>query len=580
MANVVNMNSLLNGKDSRWLQLEVCREFQRNKCSRQDTECKFAHPPANVEVQNGKVTACYDSIKGRCNRDKPPCKYFHPPQHLKDQLLINGRNHLALKNALMQQMGIAPGQPVISGQVPAVATNPYLTGIPANSYSPYYTTGHLVPALLGPDPVTSQLGPVVPQTVQVAQQKIPRSDRLEQFSGMVPFKRPAAEKSGIPVYQPGATAYQQLMQPYVPVSSIPKIPLNASCVIYTDASGQLLDTLPVCQDFNRSMCSRLNCRFVHLTEDDKVEVIDQRVAVCRDHANSQCRRKQCKYYHIPIVLPPANIMAAMITSPSDQQPAVPVATTTANPAAAAAAATAAGYNGTSNLIIIEPQQQQQQPQQQQQQFSYHSNSSNNNYYHSNASKQAAHASNMYQQQQQHQQQQQQHQQHLQHQQHAQQQTHITYHCSSPYSPSSASSSSSCSIATSPTLSSATTLSTTSTATMPTTQQQYQGPAATATFLKAPAYYTDATPTLVLSSDYNSNCIPIQATPFISLQAAPQQHLLKYTTQAPPPQAQQHAFVGHHYQTQMGQVVATTVAAIPATTITVAPATVASPSTCI
>ncbi|XP_016946721.3 muscleblind-like protein 2 isoform X19 [Drosophila biarmipes] len=580
MANVVNMNSLLNGKDSRWLQLEVCREFQRNKCSRQDTECKFAHPPANVEVQNGKVTACYDSIKGRCNRDKPPCKYFHPPQHLKDQLLINGRNHLALKNALMQQMGIAPGQPVISGQVPAVATNPYLTGIPANSYSPYYTTGHLVPALLGPDPsaVASQLGPVVPQTVQVAQQKIPRSDRLEQFSGMVPFKRPAAEKSGIPVYQPGATAYQQLMQPYVPVSSNPKIPLNASCVIYTDASGQLLDTLPVCQDFNRSMCSRLNCRFVHLTEDDKVEVIDQRVAVCRDHANSQCRRKQCKYYHIPIVLPPANIMAAMITSPSDPQPAVPVATTTASQAAAATPV----YNGASNLIIIEPQQQhpqqqqQQQQQPQQQQFSYHSNSSNNNYYHSNASKQA---STIYQQQQQHAQQQHAQQQHLQQQ---QQQPHITYHCSSPYSPSSASSSSSCSIATSPTLSSATTLSTTSTATMPTPQQQYQqGPAATATFLKAPAYYTDATPTLVLSSDYNSNCIPIQATPFISLQAAPQQHLLKYTTQAAPPQGQQHAYVGHHhYQTQMGQVVATTVAAIPATTITVAPATVASPSTCI
>lgn len=61
------------------------------------------------------------------------------------------------------------------------AANPYLTGIPANTYSPYYATGHLVPTLLGPDPtaVASQLGPVVPQTVQVAQQKIPRSDRLE-----------------------------------------------------------------------------------------------------------------------------------------------------------------------------------------------------------------------------------------------------------------------------------------------------------------------------------------------------------------------------------------------------------------
>lgn len=60
---MVNMNNLINGKDSRWLQLEVCREFQRNKCTRPDTECKFAHPPPNVEVQNGKVTACYDSIK-------------------------------------------------------------------------------------------------------------------------------------------------------------------------------------------------------------------------------------------------------------------------------------------------------------------------------------------------------------------------------------------------------------------------------------------------------------------------------------------------------------------------------------
>ena len=58
-----NMSSLLNQKDSRWLQLEVCRESQRQKCTRSDAECKFAHPPANVEVQNGRVTACYDSIK-------------------------------------------------------------------------------------------------------------------------------------------------------------------------------------------------------------------------------------------------------------------------------------------------------------------------------------------------------------------------------------------------------------------------------------------------------------------------------------------------------------------------------------
>jgi muscleblind protein len=57
------VNTLANVKDSRWLQLEVCREYQRNKCSRPDQECKFAHPPHNVEVQNGRVIACYDSIK-------------------------------------------------------------------------------------------------------------------------------------------------------------------------------------------------------------------------------------------------------------------------------------------------------------------------------------------------------------------------------------------------------------------------------------------------------------------------------------------------------------------------------------
>lgn len=49
---------------------------------------------------------------------------------------------------------------------------------------------------------------------------------------MMPYKRPAADKSGMPVYQPSATTYQQLMQlqqqPFVPVSceytSPPPIP--------------------------------------------------------------------------------------------------------------------------------------------------------------------------------------------------------------------------------------------------------------------------------------------------------------------------------------------------------------------
>lgn len=70
------------------------------------------------------------------------------------------------------------------------ATNPYLTGMPTSTYSPYFAPGHLVPALLGPDPstVASPLGhTVVSQAVPVAQQKIPRSDRLEVSPSCVIF---------------------------------------------------------------------------------------------------------------------------------------------------------------------------------------------------------------------------------------------------------------------------------------------------------------------------------------------------------------------------------------------------------
>ncbi|CAB0016987.1 unnamed protein product, partial [Nesidiocoris tenuis] len=164
--------------------------------------------------------SCVNSVlAGRCNRDKPPCKYFHPPQHLKDQLLINGRNHLALKNAVMQQMGLTPGQPVVPGQVPTAvaATTTYLAGVPqiGSTFSPYFSPGPIMPLTVAPDP-TGSLS-MVQQSV-VAQQKMPRTDRLE-FPGMVPYKRAAGDKSGVPMYQPASATYQQLLhQPFVPVS--------------------------------------------------------------------------------------------------------------------------------------------------------------------------------------------------------------------------------------------------------------------------------------------------------------------------------------------------------------------------
>lgn len=50
-------------RDTKWLTLEVCRQFQRGNCSRGDEECKFAHPPKSCQVENGRVIACFDSLK-------------------------------------------------------------------------------------------------------------------------------------------------------------------------------------------------------------------------------------------------------------------------------------------------------------------------------------------------------------------------------------------------------------------------------------------------------------------------------------------------------------------------------------
>lgn len=103
-------------RDTKWLTLEVCRQYQRGTCSRSDEECKFAHPPKSCQVENGRVIACFDSLKGRCSREN--CKYLHPPTHLKTQLEINGRNNLIQQKTaaamLAQQMQFMfPGTPPI-----------------------------------------------------------------------------------------------------------------------------------------------------------------------------------------------------------------------------------------------------------------------------------------------------------------------------------------------------------------------------------------------------------------------------------------------------------------------------------
>ncbi|XP_069060700.1 muscleblind-like protein 2 isoform X15 [Pleurodeles waltl] len=209
-------------RDTKWLTLEVCRQFQRGTCSRSDEECKFAHPPKSCQVENGRVIACFDSLKGRCSREN--CKYLHPPTHLKTQLEINGRNNLIQQKTaaamLAQQMQFmfpgAPLQPMPSFPVgPALGTNH------AISFTPYLTpvthSVGLVPTEMLPNtPVMVPGSPPMSVSSSSPGQKLLRTDKLEAFPPGVLHslpKRQALEKSNgaSALFNPSVLHYQQAL---------------------------------------------------------------------------------------------------------------------------------------------------------------------------------------------------------------------------------------------------------------------------------------------------------------------------------------------------------------------------------
>lgn len=147
------------GKDSGWLTLEVCREYARQRCSRSDADCRYAHPPPHVDVQNGRVVCCFDSIKGRCQRSDPPCKYLHPPQHLKEQLLQNGRNNLLLKS--YQRIHCLPPTAAF---IPLIS--PYMVANGSGCYAPYYSATAAQNPVVIPSsaPALTEATPTAPPT--------------------------------------------------------------------------------------------------------------------------------------------------------------------------------------------------------------------------------------------------------------------------------------------------------------------------------------------------------------------------------------------------------------------------------
>ncbi|XP_057186755.1 muscleblind-like protein 2 isoform X1 [Triplophysa rosa] len=234
-------------RDTKWLTLEVCRQFQRGTCSRSDEECKFAHPPKSCQVENGRVIACFDSLKGRCTREN--CKYLHPPAHLKTQLEINGRNNLIQQKTaaamLAQQMQfMIPGTTM--QPVPTFPVSQALGSNPGLSYAQYLT------------PMSHSMG-LVP------------TEMLPSTPVIVPGSPPVNMQS--------SSSTQKLLR---------------------------TDKLEVCREFQRGNCARgeTDCRFAHPSDSPMIDTSDNTVTVCMDFIKSRCSREKCKYFH-----PPAHLQA-------------------------------------------------------------------------------------------------------------------------------------------------------------------------------------------------------------------------------------------------------------------------------
>ncbi|XP_014320260.1 muscleblind-like protein 1 isoform X6 [Myotis lucifugus] len=304
-------------RDTKWLTLEVCREFQRGTCSRPDTECKFAHPSKSCQVENGRVIACFDSLKGRCSREN--CKYLHPPPHLKTQLEINGRNNLIQqKNMAMlaQQMQLAnammPGAPLqpvnLMHQsfqkrggdcISRWEGSPYHIGSDTNYQ--FYTVEPMFS--VAPSLATNAsaafnpyLGPVSPSLVPA--EILPTAPML------------VTGNPGVPVPAAAAAAAQKLMR---------------------------TDRLEVCREYQRGNCNRgeSDCRFAHPADSTMIDTNDNTVTVCMDYIKGRCSREKCKYFH-----PPAHLQAK-----------IKAAQYQVNQAAAAQAAATAAAMGIPQAVL-------------------------------------------------------------------------------------------------------------------------------------------------------------------------------------------------------------------------------------
>jgi muscleblind protein len=301
-------------RDPTWLQVEVCREYLRQACRRDNTECKYAHPSSNVDIQNGKVTVCFDAFKDRCTRSN--CKYFHAPAQMKADLEMRGKmsllkqksEQIALQNNSAAQLALFQLNPLL---------NPFMQNSGANS--------------------------AAAAQISQYQQLLQQQNYMAQLSA----HQAAQAANGL---DGGHTS---------PIETSPSPPRTTS-------------SIEVCREFQRNSCPRSEgeCRFAHPEPNVQIEC-DNRVTVCMDFVKSaSCSRaEKCKYFHPPQHLQEKLKNGTLAGCTQQLSPATlhnnnninlngascfqyPTLSTPASSSAAAVAAAAAGNSAAANALAM------------------------------------------------------------------------------------------------------------------------------------------------------------------------------------------------------------------------------------
>ncbi|AQK43755.1 zinc finger CCCH domain-containing protein 28 isoform X2 [Zea mays] len=234
------------------LTVDACRDFLRDRCTRSDLECRYAHPHNSVSIDlDNKVTACADSLRNNCFRGMT-CRYYHPPPHIQEQLL--------------RSVGV---------EDPKVKTicRDFTRGKCSRSANECRFLHHSSVedvAIVCQDFLRGQCNRIACRYSHVVAHPMPPMNHVPMpYPEMLYMPPPPPPPLGVPMMGP-------LPSPPIP---------------FADNTNRV----EVCRDFLKNMCNRESCRFVH--PETHTTAVNANVEVCRDFKRGECNRSACRFFH-------------------------------------------------------------------------------------------------------------------------------------------------------------------------------------------------------------------------------------------------------------------------------------------